>query len=201
VVAALVHMPAPQSTTLHGIPHVPCNVPGHNHMQWLPVLQRSRRMRRVMTIWRSCVQHIRFDNFEIWEGRCTPAEEPFDTELAIVVPEWPTLRANLDKPTVLTTQLVFEKAFVGGGCGHVVVTNVGSKACDAYEVEINIRPSWGNLMLKDGLPSFSGLNLLTSDTAAGASTLPLSAACVVQTIDRAADSQHLSALWLLRCVA
>jgi hypothetical protein len=73
------------------------------------------------------VQTILFDNFQIWEGRCIPEEEPFAGEITPITPEWPELRTNLNKPTTLTTSMYFEKAFVGGGCGEVHVTNIGAQ--------------------------------------------------------------------------
>jgi hypothetical protein len=114
------------------------------------------------------VQTIQFDNFQIWEGRCPPEEEPFDQQLTKVLPIWPELRTDLRKATVLETTLVFEKAFVGGACGTVHVKNTGQTVCEGFDVEINIRPTWGGLLLKNGLPSFNSLDLLESDVDAGA---------------------------------
>lgn len=126
------------------------------------------------TLRRSCeangslyMQVIIFDDFQIWEGRCSPDQEPFASEFLPITPTWPTLRTNFDEKTTLAGQVVFDKAFVGGGCGEFEITNRGAQVCENFELEINIRPSWGTILTKDGLPSLTGLALLEQDAQAG----------------------------------
>lgn len=120
------------------------------------------------------LQVIHFDDFHIWEGRCPPSDEPFATEVAPIEPTWPEMRSDLNKPTILYTELLFKKAFVGGGCADILVTNNGEQQCDAFEVEINVRPVWGELLSRNGQPSLTGMDLVMMDPDAGA---PYSTCC------------------------
>lgn len=117
------------------------------------------------------MQTIVFDDFMIYEGRCEPGEEPTDTEEVPVLPVWDTLRSDLDMATTLKTNIEFGSAFTGGGCGEIQVENTGNEECDGFELEVNVRPSWGELMEKEGVPSLNALELLENDAASGESVL------------------------------
>jgi hypothetical protein len=113
------------------------------------------------------LQYILFDDFQIWEGRCAPGKEPFASEVQPVVASWPELRTDFGAETSLTGELVFDKAFVGGGCGGFEITNKGTQACENFELEINVRPTWGTILTRDGQPSLNGLIMLENDAQAG----------------------------------
>eukprot|EP00892_Ulva_mutabilis_P008553 jgi/Ulvmu1/606/UM001_0614.1 len=110
---------------------------------------------------------IDFDDFQIWEGRCAPMDEPFSQKLTKPVPIWPAMRTDLDKPTTLQAAVEFDKAFVGGGCADFAIKNQADVPCDDFELELNIRPDWGKILDRGGSPNLSGLTLLDSDAAAG----------------------------------
>lgn len=114
-------------------------------------------------------QTIEFDFFEIWEGRCTPDDEPFTGAQKEFLPMWPTMRTDLERPTVLVTTLYFNKAFTGGGCGDVRVLNTAATPCDEFEVEINIRPGWGWLLIQGDKIGLSSLTIIEEDREAGVS--------------------------------
>lgn len=113
------------------------------------------------------MQTIDFDDFQIWEGKCAPTEEPFDQEVTHPTPVWPNMKTDLNKPTTLLALIAFEKAFVGGGCGDFEIENQADVPCEDYELELNIRPEWGTLMLKGGKPNVRGLTIIDSDAEAG----------------------------------
>lgn len=113
------------------------------------------------------VQTIDFDDFQIWEGKCSPMDEPMDQELTHPTPMWPNMKTDLNKPTTLLALIAFEKAFVGGGCGDFEIENRADVPCEDYELELNIRPDWGALLLKEGKPNLSGLTMIDSDPEAG----------------------------------
>ena len=49
----------------------------------------------------------------------------------------------------------------------ILVTNTASQQCDAFEVEVNVRPSWGKILERDGNPSLLALDILLQDPDAG----------------------------------
>lgn len=78
------------------------------------------------------------------------------------------MRQEYTGETVLNVTTIFEKASTGGGCAKFEIENMSSKPCDVYEVELNIRPSWGTLSERDGYPIVHGVSLLDIDEDAGA---------------------------------
>jgi hypothetical protein len=114
------------------------------------------------------MQHIQFDDFQVWEGKCAPEDGPFSTNVEPIIPSWPEFRTDLSKATTLKTTTVFNKAFVGGGCGGLEIENTGTLQCDGFEAEINVRPSWGAVLNKNGALSLSAMELIDKDEAAGA---------------------------------
>jgi hypothetical protein len=101
---------------------------------------------------------IRFADFKIYEGECLPNAAPSAAPLQHVSPTWETMRPLAKSD--LQTQAVFNKPYVGGGCGDIVVTNPGSK-CDRWQLEISIRPGWGSLA------KWAGLVLLEDEQESG----------------------------------
>lgn len=114
------------------------------------------------------LQTIRFDDFQVWEGRCTPEDEPFTQALSLPKPTWDNMRSDLNAPTVLLAEVVGKTAFAGGGCIKFEVLNTADSICNQFELEINIRPSWGTLLKKDdGKPNFQKLTPIEIDDEAG----------------------------------
>lgn len=113
------------------------------------------------------LQTIDFDDFEIFEGRCSPMDEPLQRELTLPIPMWPSMITNLDEPTALLANIKFEKAFVGGGCGNVEVQNTVDVPCDEFQIELNIRPEWGGLLESRGQPRLNSVTLMDSNAEAG----------------------------------
>ena len=89
------------------------------------------------------VQHIRFDDFNVWEGGCSPAAEPLPTSDAIVLPAWSGQLSDFNKPTHLTASINYANTSLGSACGAMYVRNWASAACSSYTMEINVRPAWG----------------------------------------------------------
>lgn len=111
---------------------------------------------------------IRFDDFQVWEGKCTPADEPFTQELTLPKPTWDNMRSDLNKPTVLLAEAKGKTAFAGGGCVKFEVLNTADTTCNQFELEINIRPTWGTVLEKDdGKPNFQKLTHIETDAEAG----------------------------------
>ena len=126
------------------------------------------------------MQTIVFDDFGIWDGRCTPADEPFSTDLAPVPPPaWPTLRTDFSAPTSFAAAMEFDKTFTGGGCGKLVVTNNGAEDCARFEAHVNIDPAFGGIGERGGEPLINNLQIEDMDAAAGA--LPAAFCCVTKT--------------------
>lgn len=113
------------------------------------------------------LQTIDFDDFQIWEGNCPPMDEPFVQEVTYPVPVWPNMKTDLDKPTTLLASISFQKAFIGGGCGGIDIENRAAVPCDDFEIELNIRPEWGGLLINKGEPNLSGVTLIDSDEESG----------------------------------
>ena len=89
------------------------------------------------------VQHIRFDDFNVWEGGCSPAAEPLPTSDAIVLPTWSGQLSDFNKPTHLTASINYANTSLGSACGAMYVRNWASAACSSYTLEVNVRPGWG----------------------------------------------------------
>lgn len=94
-------------------------------------------------------------------------DEPFTQELSEPEPMWPTMRTDLNKPTTLLATVEFKKAFVGGGCADFAVKNLATVPCQDFEIELNIRPEWGEILGRGGSLNLRGSSLAESDAAAG----------------------------------
>lgn len=116
------------------------------------------------------LQTIVFDDFQVWEGRCPPDKEPFSQTLVKPVAKWKGMRHDKKGDTVLNVSTIFEKASTGGGCAKFEIENLSPEDCDVYEVELNIRPSWGTLSERDGDVIIHGIKLLDVDANAGTSS-------------------------------
>lgn len=110
---------------------------------------------------------IEFDDFQIWEGKCSPENEPFTQELTLPSPVWDNMRSDLNAPTVLLAEVVGRTAFGGGGCVTFEVLNTADSMCSQFELEINIRPTWGTVLSRDGKPNWQKLTPLEIDEEAG----------------------------------
>lgn len=113
---------------------------------------------------------IDFGGFEVFSGRCTPADEPLPVDLEPVLPVWPEQAADLAPGAPATTvaaSLVFTKMFVGGACVDLHLRNTASEACSGIEAVVGVRPSWGRLLTRDGQPSLSQLALLEMNATSG----------------------------------
>ena len=85
------------------------------------------------------------------------------------------MRSDLNKPTVLLAEAKGKTAFAGGGCIKFEVLNTADSVCNQFELEINIRPTWGTVLEKDdGTPNFQKLTPIEIDEAAGEHPLTLS---------------------------
>jgi hypothetical protein len=119
------------------------------------------------------LQTIMFDDFQVWEGRCPPEDEPFSQNLIKPKPEWASMRHEKTGDSVLKVNTYFEKASTGGGCAKFIIENTSPKGCDIYEIELSIRPSWGTLSERDGDVIIHGVSLLDTDKDAGTVLFPL----------------------------
>jgi hypothetical protein len=102
---------------------------------------------------------IQFDDFMIYEGECTPTSVPEIKTLATIQPVWEGQRPKIESD--LQTSVIKAKTYVGGGCGQIAITNVGATVCEDWQLEINIRPSWGTLT------KWSGVTLIENNKDAG----------------------------------
>jgi hypothetical protein len=114
---------------------------------------------------------IEFDDFLVLEGRCTPDDEPIDPIVTPILPTWPEQSTKLFEPTDLAIEIVFTKSFTGGACGRFYVTNRADTTCSTFDVHLSVRPSWGGLLTKNGVPSITGLSLNERDDGSGMYTL------------------------------
>ena len=112
------------------------------------------------------MQTIIFDDFQVWEGLCPPDKEPFTQTLITHVPEWNGMK-QAKGASNLRAKALFEKASTGGGCGKLEVENLSEKECSMYEVDLNVRPSWGTLSLRQGKYIVHGAHVLETDAQAG----------------------------------
>ena len=107
------------------------------------------------------MQHIRFDDFGVWQGRCPPTLGDFSQEAATQLPTWANQRSDLSKPTVFATTVTFPSAT----CANIAIQNTANVACGALSLELNVRPSWGKVYGK--VPNIVVAN--QTDQSAGAS--------------------------------
>jgi hypothetical protein len=91
------------------------------------------------------VQHLRFDDLGVWEGRCTPEQEPFPTAAPVLLPTWLNLQSKFTKPTVLTAALKFDDTSLGSACGNVYLRSYAGGTCKGFSLEVNVRPTWGKI--------------------------------------------------------
>lgn len=122
------------------------------------------------------MQHIQFDNFKIWEGKCEPDQGINGAMVGTVKPEWPGMMTDLNAPTDLETVIRLESGFGGGGCPKLEIINNSNMVCTAWEMELNVRPNWANVgVATRGLArpmSMVGLKVLERNVAAGAAPVP-----------------------------
>lgn len=119
------------------------------------------------------VQTILFDDIQVWEGRCAPENEPFSQTVVKPIPEWNS-KLRDTAPSVLSANAVFDKTAPGGGCPKLEVQNIGARDCDQYQVQLNIRPSWGSLDSRDGKWTVHGVDVIDYNADAGAPSQPTS---------------------------
>lgn len=125
------------------------------------------------------VQHIQFDSFKVWEGRCAPEAQAGGSMMGVVKPEWKGQRAT-PAPATLETEMTLATGFVGGGCPDIKIKNTSGRVCSDWEMDLHIRPTFGNVhatkqgSVKPMQPS--GFTVLEHDTEAGA---PRTYPCVV----------------------
>ena len=112
------------------------------------------------------VQTIIFDDFQVWEGLCPPDSEPFSQTLVTHTPEWSGMKQSKGASN-LKARVLFQSASTGGGCGKLVVENTSGKECSMYEVDLNIRPSWGTLSQRQGKFIMHGAEVVDIDAQAG----------------------------------
>ena len=117
------------------------------------------------------VQHIRFDDFNVWEGRCTPDAEPLPTTEAIVLPVWSGQRSDFTAPTHLTAAMAYTSTSLGSACGTLQVRNWASAACSSYTLEVNVKPGWGAVANVDAV-ALAPAARSQADVAAGALATP-----------------------------
>jgi hypothetical protein len=135
------------------------------------------------------VQTIRFDDFQVWTGKCAPEDEPFPNVVTFPKPVWPSM----------LTKVVFSKAFTGGGCATFEVQNTAAVPCDMYELELNIRPEWGTILQKEGVLNLQRCSLLEQDEAAG-EILQACTCCTERTSHLATVAGWLRFLFICRLV-
>jgi hypothetical protein len=129
---------------------------------------------------------IQFDDFMIYEGECTPNSIPESKTLAMIQPVWEGQRPKID--TDLKTSVVKAKTFVGGGCGQIAITNVGAMECEDWQLEVNIRPSWGSLT------KWSGVTLLEDNKVAGWYSLGPDTALITDTSLKVQETKKRAAM-------
>jgi hypothetical protein len=112
------------------------------------------------------LQTILFDDFQVWEGRCTPDKEPFSQKIFQTLPEWPGMK-KITSSSNLKVDLDFKKASAGGASGKFFVENTATSACDVYQIHLHIRPSWGTIQGRDGSLLLHGAKIVEQDEKAG----------------------------------
>lgn len=129
---------------------------------------------------------IQFDDFMIYEGECAPTSVPESNTIATIQPVWDGQRPAIE--TDLTTSVVKASTYVEGGCGQIAITNTGAELCDDWQLEINIRPSWGSLT------KWSGVTLLQDNKDAGWYSMGPDTALVTDTSLKVQQTKKRAAL-------
>ena len=103
----------------------------------------------------------------MWEGRCAPENEPCSQTVVKPTPDWDGMKYDRT-PSALGVTPLFERAYIGGGCARLQIENGVADACNKYEVQLSVRPSWGSLDIRDGDYLINDLEFIEGDAVAGA---------------------------------